>query len=122
MNRSTMLLIVGLALLAFSTTAAAQAQPVLGPDWQTIATAVCGVLLAIGGAYLKGQGDRLGRAERDLDSMRELVLRDYQSKADTEKLIQSGNAVLRAQLDNLTREVSAVHARLDRMQSPHSTA
>ena len=107
-------------MLLASTTAFAQGLQEAGPNWEWIAIAAAGILMTVVGAYLKGQGVRIDRIEKDVAETRAMMLKDYQNKADTERAINNMLAVVRAEMGSLGKSVDAVHARLDRMDVPHS--
>lgn len=110
--------VVGVVLLLYAGTAWAQTQGHAGPDWSTIALAAIGMASALIAAYAKGLQSSVSRVEEELDDLRDLVFRDYGNKVDTERLINAGIAVLRAEMHAQGQSVSAIHTRLDRMKVP----
>lgn len=110
--------IIGVVLLMYAGTAWAESGA-RGPDWQTIALGAVGMSSAMIAAYAKGLQSSIARAEEELDDLRTLVYRDYGNKVDTERLINSGVAALRAEIQSTGREVTAIHRRLNRMKAPH---
>lgn len=121
MKRPAFLLLVGIALLTYA--GASWAQQVYaqarGPDWSLIATGAVGLVTMLTGAYAKGMERRVTKTERDIEALRSQMFTSYHDKADVERIVQQGIAVLRAELSGVTRSVDAVHDRLDRMNAPH---
>jgi len=106
-----MLLISGIAM-------AQQAQPAAGPDWAWIASGCVGVITLLVGAYAKGIQQRVDGLEREQRQLRDLLLREYHSKSDGERVMQDRFAVLRAELQSVTAAIALVHDRLNRMKVP----
>ncbi len=112
------MLLAGLALLAYSTLALAQQSPSsFGPDWSIIATAALGVVTLLVGAYAKGIEGRLGRTEVQLNELHTMVMRDYHNKTDSERALRDGFAVLRAEISAISNTQNSMYGELQRIRA-----
>jgi hypothetical protein len=101
------ILMLGLLLIAvaFAVPAYAQAGHLAGPpavSWTFWVNLAFGVLLAVVGAYVKGQNGRLEKLENNYAALHQMVLRDYHSKHDLADI-----------LAEIKSSVKALHHRFD---------
>lgn len=75
-----------------------------GPDWQTIAMWLLGVVVTLVGAYAKGIASRVTKLEVDQSSLHALVKGDYPTRQEINQSFQRVEEGLRsitARLDNI---------------------
>lgn len=75
-----------------------------GPDWQTIAMWLLGVITALVGAYAKSIATRVTKLEVDQNSLHALVKGDYPTRHEINQSFQrveEGIRSITARLDNI---------------------
>lgn len=102
--------VAGVLLLAYSAAAYGidAQQAATGPTWDVIGTGLIGVVSLLVGAYARGLDRRIGRAELGLSDLKDRVLMDYHTAADTERIVQTGIQPVIVQLGAMQRDIEDI--------------
>lgn len=102
---------------------AQDAAHVWGPDWQQIALWFGGLILFFIGVYaqwqrtsIKGLDTRITEAEKGLAALEKLLLRDYQSRTELNRILDG----MTATLNTIQNTNLAIHRRLGELGVPYT--
>lgn len=112
-------MLVGVVLMSASGIAlAANEAPQVGPSWVWIVNGCVGVIACLVGAYAKGLERRIDDLEKEHAQLRNLLLREYHSKSDGERLMQAGFETVRAEMHAVRSSVDHLRGMLERRGAP----
>lgn len=104
-----------LALEALAADAATQSSFL---TWRDLALAALGLVLALIGAFAKGQQGRIDRIETAVAELSTKILTDHPNELRIKEYIAAANATVDLRLCSVENAVRAVHRRLDTLRVP----
>lgn len=120
-KRCRVCLVAGIMLLAVSYASYAQSAP--NPQevsyYRDVALGAIGLVVMLVGFNGVLIDRRLRAVESQLTDTREMVLKEYHSKADIKEVVGSAIVPLRERMEHFGESIEALHRRLDHGRSDH---